>query len=180
MGSTDQHGVKRLIWVFPIVFLIQATEEILTIRGLAHQHLTKPQGSLVNLFPQLMLRFLHGTFAQVVVAAGIELTLVLLATFLAGRAIRPGPAINFFTLVVSILFLDVFIRVAQTVVFRAYTPGVVTSVLISLPYSLYVFRRLLHDRLVRRPTFVLMLAGGALAGIPIALSALAIGGLLTR
>lgn len=50
--------------------------------------------------------------------------------------------------VLAVFLLHVFTHLAQTIVLKLFTPGVVTAVLIAFPYSLYAFYRLLHDGVV--------------------------------
>ena len=50
--------------------------------------------------------------------------------------------------VLAVFLLHVFTHLAQSIVLRMYTPGVVTAVLIALPYSLYAFYRLLQENVV--------------------------------
>jgi hypothetical protein len=50
--------------------------------------------------------------------------------------------------VLAVFLLHVFTHLAQSMYLRLYTPGVVTALLIALPYSVYAFYRLLQENVV--------------------------------
>jgi hypothetical protein len=66
-------------------------------------------------------------------------------------------------------------HVLEAAAFRGYTPGVVTAVLISLPYGWLAARALVREGLARRRTLLVALAVGIAAQVPLALLALAVG-----
>src|SRR5437764_3395791 len=68
-----------------------------------------------------------------------------------------------------IFLLHVFTHVVQPIIFRKYTPGVITAVLVVLPYSLYGFHRLFNEELISGGVFSSSLLIGALLVVPIIL-----------
>jgi Protein of unknown function with HXXEE motif len=85
-----------------------------------------------------------------------------------------------FNICVSIFLVHVFTHIAQPIMFRKYTPGLITSVLVVLPYSLYAFHRLFKDGLMGGDDFTSSLLIGALLVVPIILGVRQIGKMFTR
>jgi hypothetical protein len=57
-----------------------------------------------------------------------------------------------------ILFFNAFIpHIASTILFRMYSPGVITAVLITLPFSLYLFRRAINENILTWTQFWILL-----------------------
>lgn len=75
-----------------------------------------------------------------------------------------------------ILLFNAFIpHIATTVRFRMYSPGVVTAILVTLPFSFYLFRRALAENLLGWTQFWILLAIAPFAMVVFALLALQIG-----
>jgi hypothetical protein len=136
--------VTSLLWLLPVLFMFHDFEEILTVEAWGNKH-----GPAVTaaLSPGLQKRFapLMGmttrNFAMDVLFVYI---LIVGVTFVA-------VFLEFYWLylaVLAVFLLHVFTHLAQSLVLKQYTPGVVTAVLIALPYSLYAFYRLLHENVV--------------------------------
>ena len=87
---------------------------------------------------------------------------------------------DLFTTGLAIFFVYVFGHVGQSLFFRAYTPGVITAVLVVLPYSLYGFHRLFAANLIDSNGFTTLVLVGALLFVPLVLAASQVGKLLAR
>lgn len=87
---------------------------------------------------------------------------------------------DLFTTALAIFFVHVFGHVALPLFMRAYTLGVITAVLVVLPYSLYGFHRLFAARLIDNTNFTTTLLIGALLFVPLILAANLLGKLLIR
>ena len=53
-----------------------------------------------------------------------------------------------FTATLNVFFLQAFSHVGQTLIFRGYTPGVITALFIVIPYSLLTYYRLFELGLI--------------------------------
>ncbi len=71
-------------------------------------------------------------------------------------------------------------HVAQTVFFRRYTPGLITALLVVLPYSLYGFHRLFTANLISGDSFMTSILVGALLFVPLILVASQLGKVFAR
>jgi hypothetical protein len=80
-----------------------------------------------------------------------------------------------------ILLFNAFVpHIATTIRFRMYSPGVITAVLIMLPFSIYVFRRAFAENILTWTQFWIMLGLSPFAVAIIALISLQIGKALGR
>ncbi len=110
-------------------------------------------------------------------AVGVLLVLTLLASYLATRLQRQ---VDFFTITLAIFLVHILGHVAQTMFFRQYTPGLITALLVVLPYSLYGFHRLFTANLVGGDSFTTSILIGALLLAPLLLAVRQLGKLLAR
>lgn len=80
-----------------------------------------------------------------------------------------------------ILFFNAFVpHIATTIRFRMYSPGVITAVLLMLPFSFYLFRRAFEENILTWNQFWIMLAIAPFAVAIIALLSLQIGKTLDK
>jgi hypothetical protein len=84
------------------------------------------------------------TSAQFAVAVFIEFILFIPITYIAVEHQNYILFVGFNAL----LLVHVFTHVAQSLFVKSYTPGVVTGILVILPYSLYLFYRMIDEGLV--------------------------------
>ena len=81
----------------------------------------------------------------------------------------------------AILLFNAFVpHIATTIRFRMYSPGVVTAVLVMLPFSLYLFRRAFVENIMSWNHFWIMLGIAPFAVALIAFLSLQIGKALDR
>lgn len=81
----------------------------------------------------------------------------------------------------AILAFNAFIpHIATTIRFRMYSPGVITAVLIMLPFSFYLFRRAFQEHILNWNQFWVMLAISPFAVAIIAFLSLQIGKALDK
>jgi len=81
----------------------------------------------------------------------------------------------------AILLFNAFVpHIAATIRFRMYSPGVVTAILITLPFSFYLFRRALNENVLSWNQFWILLGIAPFAMVIFALISLQIGKVLDR
>lgn len=81
----------------------------------------------------------------------------------------------------AILAFNAFVpHIATTIRFRMYSPGVITAVLIMLPFSFYLFRRAFEENILTWNQFWLLLAISPVAVAIIAFLSLQIGKALDK
>ncbi|MEN1968904.1 HXXEE domain-containing protein [Lentibacillus sp. N15] len=69
---------------------------------------------------------------------------------MASQYITHGPFgdIHFFTIMIMIFFLHVFTHVGQSILLRSITPGVITSIVFVLPYSIILLHSLFKHQII--------------------------------
>ncbi|MDF2628920.1 MAG: hypothetical protein K0R39_2751 [Symbiobacteriaceae bacterium] len=162
--------VDRLIWLFPVVFILHDLEEVFTMVPWMEQH------------PELMARLPFApavtTTAQVAGAVAFEWVLTFVAAYCGVRELRRARTHWFFMGLTAALFLNVFTHVGQGVLARGYIPGLWTAPTLLLPYMLYLYGRLRTAGLTDLGGLLRALVMGAPVGLAVVLVAHQVGGLL--
>ena len=129
-GSRD---LRWLIWAGPAVFLIHDLEELATIENWTRVHGLRIPEIARSLLPVETVEF----------GASLSLLLVVVigASWLTARYGSSSRWFDFFLLVVAVLGINGAGHVLQSAVFGGYVPGLFTGLVLSLPYSLWVFTR---------------------------------------
>jgi len=170
LTALDQHlSLNLVIWAFPLAFLIHDLEEIVTMERFRRENRER--------FPKFLRNVVAITTRQFILAVGVLLALTLLASYLATRSLQQ---MDLFTTGLAIFLVHVFGHVGQSLFLRTYTPGVITAVLVVLPYSLYGFHRLFTAHLIDDTSFTTGVLVGALLFVPLVLAASQLGKLLLR
>jgi hypothetical protein len=164
-----QLSLNLVIWTFPFAFLIHDIEEIFTMERFTRENRER--------FPHLLRNIIVTNTTQFSVAVGILFALTLLASYLATQSPRK---MDLFTFALAVFLVHVIGHVSFPIFFRSYTPGLITALLIVLPYSLYTFYRLFSANLLDGESFTLSIFVGALLLAPLLLAVLLLGKLLTR
>jgi len=74
-------------------------------------------------------------------------------SYFATRQINAGMSMNLYVSTILILFVNVFTHAGQRLLWGMYTPGVVTALLVVLPYTVIAFRTLKAYHLLTRTTW---------------------------
>ena len=124
--------------------MIHDFEEIIWIEPWFKKNYTKVSHTIPRTAQALLKSMASVTSSRFAVAVAIEFVLLIPITFLAAEYHQ----FFIFTGVNSILFLHVFTHIGQSLYVKIITPGVITAILIALPYSVYLFYRLLNENLI--------------------------------
>ena len=154
--------LKKLILFFPVVFLIHDIEEIVTIEQ-------------VQLPFQLPFTISAIEFTVAFVFLWVIVTVGCLYAANGRRFlwIKPLP---FFSLLVAGVFLANGIgHVLQAIVFQKYVPGVITAVLLLIPYCIMAIKKLYDAKVLTVKQLAVYLIAGFLLQTPAAFLALLIG-----
>jgi EamA domain-containing membrane protein RarD len=124
-----------------------------------------------------LVRALFGTMTTRQFAAGVAvLALGYVAASAAGvRMLRSGRAPWPYLIVTGAFAGNAITHVLQSVLFRGYTPGVVTALLVSLQYGWLAARSRLAEQIVSRRALGWCVTAGVVGQIPLALLALRAG-----
>jgi hypothetical protein len=161
------------------VFVIHDGEEILTMpRWLAAHGPLLERIAHKGPAAQRVVANLPTTTAQVAVAVAVELAVFLLATWLVARDPRPGFALYFYAGLLGVYTAHSLTHLGQTLLLRAYTPGVVSALLLVPPVGGFIYKRLFEVGLLSRRSALLSAAAGVLGMVPLLLTAHRIGRVL--
>ncbi|MFS0636444.1 HXXEE domain-containing protein [Mesobacillus foraminis] len=153
---SDQLSISTLIWLFPITFLLHDFEEIIFVE----QWFKKNYNAVINKIPGRMKPTVQilsqTTAARFSIPVFIQFVLYIIASYLAAEKQYYGMLLGFNLL----LFLHVFTHLGQTILFKIYALGTGTALFITLPYSLYLFYRLIKERVIDYPDLLLNLPFG--------------------
>lgn len=139
-----QISSNALIWLFLAAFMIHDLEEIIYMEGWMKKHGNLLGRKMPGWFSQLMGWYGKITGARFAVPVAFEFIAFIPITFYAAE--RQHYA--FFLGINAIMFIHVFTHIGNSLRVGRYTPGVVTAVLVALPYTAYLFYRLTGDGLI--------------------------------
>ena len=113
------------------MFLLHDLEEIATVESWTRTHR--------DVFPEPIRAHLPVSTADFTVGVAIIFAIFLLASAVDAPRVRAGKAPRFSLVLIALLVLNAFTHVLQAIVMRGYTPGVVTSILLVIPYGWLVW-----------------------------------------
>ena len=140
----------------PAIFLVHDLEEILTME----------QFWLANRdripIPEAIKDRIAVTTAQMAAAVAFVLAASCYTSHIAARSPETKARVGLLNVMVSVRLFNGLFHLSQTLALRGYTPGVATALLVSLPYSVYIFYRLRAEELVTTRALYRALGLGAL------------------
>lgn len=172
-------SLRSALWLLPLVFVIHDGEEILTMPRWIAGHRPLLEG-IAHKSPaaRRVVANLPTTTAQVAVAVAVELAVFLLATWLVARDPRPGFALYFYAALLGVYTAHSLTHLGQALLLRAYTPGVVSAVLLVPPVGGFIYKRLFEAGLLSQRSALLSAAAGVLGMVPLLLTAHLVGRVL--
>ena len=158
----QQSTLTKLILFFPLIFLIHDLEEIITIE--------QTQLPIRLPFTISALEFtIAFVFLWMIVAVG--------CLFAANKKkflwIKPIPFFSF--LVAGVFLANGIGHVLQAIVFQKYVPGVITAVLLLIPYCILAVKKLYIKKVLTMKHIAVYLLLGFIVQTPAALLALLVG-----
>ena len=158
----------RWAWLGPAAFLVHDGEEVLVFAPWLRRHAHELPSVVRPLLDALGTRPLAA-------AVAVLLAAYVVATALGVRALRQGRRPWPYLLVTGAFVGNGITHVLQVLAFGSYTPGVVTAVLVSLPYGWCAARALHRDGVASRRLLATLLLVGVALQVPIAWLALQAG-----
>ncbi|GKS10276.1 hypothetical protein YDYSY3_12760 [Paenibacillus chitinolyticus] len=137
----DYFSLNTVVWLFLAAFMIHDFEEIIFVESWMNRNYERLRPLIPGPGQKLFKDMSNVKSSQFAVAVLVEFILFVPVTYLAAERGIWALFIGFNAL----LFVHVFTHLGQSILLRSYTPGVVTAVAVSLPYSVYLFYRLLRD-----------------------------------
>ena len=131
--------LKTLIWLFPIVFIFHDLEEIITIESSMAANKDKyPKTNFVEMTLR-MRKKLGSTAAQLAVSATWILLIISFTAITTAHFSSDGGSFLLFTAILNLFVLQAFMHIVQSIMFRGYTPGIITSLFLLIPYCLVTY-----------------------------------------
>ena len=167
MSLINSIPFERLLWLVPIILTIHNIEEAPFMEGWSKRLPLKIHPIVTTRQFAIAITFL--TLAGFLITyLGVE--------YLAnqtGHLLVLG--------IQAILLFNVFVpHLATTIRFRMYSPGVITAILITLPFSYYLFQRALNENIINWNQFWMLLGVAPLAMVIFAFLSLQIGKALDK
>lgn len=131
--------LKTLIWLLPIIFIFHDLEEIITIESsMSANKGNYPKTNFVRLALRMRGK-LGSTAAQLAVSATWILLFISFITLMTAHFSSNGGGFLLFTAILNLFVLQAFMHIVQTIMFRGYTPGIMTSLFLLIPYCLLTY-----------------------------------------
>ncbi|SFA97684.1 MULTISPECIES: HXXEE domain-containing protein [unclassified Bacillus (in: firmicutes)] len=137
-------SLATLFWLFPITFLLHDFEEIIFVESWFKRNYSRVVKMVPNHMKKIFEELSETTSGRFAVPVLLQLVMYIIATYLAVEHQFYGIFVGFNVL----LFLHVFTHVGQWIYFKVYALGACTALLITFPYSLYLFYRLMNEQLI--------------------------------
>jgi hypothetical protein len=161
MPDSTSGGALLFLWLLPLAWTVHDIEEIYTIERWVDANREQlndlADRSVVGGFVLQSLPETTRQFTIAVLTVGVLFVGVTLAA-----SFGPLPeGILLYTVLLGGFFLHGVIHIGQTVLFRKYTPGLVSAMFVVLPVSGFLYERLLATGLIDSS----FLLGTALVGV---------------
>jgi uncharacterized protein with HXXEE motif len=168
----DPGRIRSAVWLLPATFVVHDSEEILTMPSWIARHEPTFQ-ALRKLGPlgDRVVANLPRTTGAVATSVAVELIVLAIATAWLSRHPRRGLGLDIYTVLLGLFVGHSVTHVGLAILFRGYTPGVITAVALIPPMGVYVYKRLLESNLVTWRTAIATAAAGMLAFLPVVLAA---------
>lgn len=157
----------RLLWLVPIILTIHNIEEAPFMEGWSKR---------------LPLKIHPTVSTRQFVLAVIFLTLAgFLVTYIGVEYLGNQTGYLLVLGIQTILLFNTFVpHIATTIRFRMYSPGVITAILLTLPFSFYLFQRALNENIISWKQFWVLLGMAPFAMVIFAFISLQIGKALDK
>lgn len=163
----DESKFKRLLLLFPPLYLIHDIEEIITVEKFLEEN--------SNIIP-FSVTTLEFSFAFTLL--WILASIGCFKAFFGKRFIGMKPTTFLAFLVPGILLANGIGHLMQFIFFKDYVPGIFTSIIILYPYSFFTARFFITERVITKKRLLSYLVLGFFIQAPLAFMALYISKLL--
>ena len=164
---------RAALYLIGALVLVHNTEEAVAFAHLwpiLHERVAEEAGIALSATPEpVYLALLVATLAPAVIVAW------------AARQPDQPVRLWFALLIQTVMFLNALAHVAAAlIVFHGYAPGLLSAILLNLPYSIFVNRKAQRERWLSRAASWLLLPGALLVHGPLLFGLLLGGGVLAR
>lgn len=157
-------STQTLVWLFIVVFVLHDLEEIIWVEAWIKKNISHVIHTVPKRFKKPLNKMFNITSGQFAFAVLLEFIVFIPFTYIAAEHEKFFVFISFN----SLFLLHVFTHLGQSLYLKMYTPGVISAVICVLPYTLYMFYRMLSEGLVSWNEVLLSIPVGLLV-VPIVL-----------
>lgn len=157
-------STQTLVWLFIVVFVLHDLEEIIWVEAWIKKNKSHVIHAVPNRFKKPFNKMFNITSGQFAFAVLLEFIVFIPFTYIAAEHEKFFVFLSFN----SLFLLHVFTHLGQSLYLKMYTPGVISAVICVLPYTLYMFYRVLSEELVSWNEVLLSIPVGLLV-VPIVL-----------
>lgn len=152
----------RLLWLVPIILTIHNIEEAPFMEGWSKRLPLKIHPTV--------------TTRQFVIAVTFLTIAGFILTYFGVEYLANQTGYLMVLGIQSILLFNTFVpHIATTIQFRMYSPGVISAILLTLPFSFYLFQRALNENIINWNQFWMLLGMAPFAMVIFAFISLQIG-----
>ena len=145
--------LKTLNWLFPVIFIFHDLEEIITIESSMAANKDKyPKTHFVEMTLR-MRKKLGSTAAQLAVSATWILLFISFTTVTTALFLSDGGSFLLFTAILNLFVLQATMHIVQSIMFRGYSPGIITALFLLIPYCVITYYFLVYYGKIDWPFF---------------------------
>jgi hypothetical protein len=138
-----------VLWLLPAAFILHDTEEILTMPAwIAHNQSVLQAIAQLGGLGQRVVENLPRSTGEVTVAVAVESLILVVTTIFLVLNPHRGLSLYLYSALLGAFVGHSLTHIAQAIVFREYTPGVVSAVVLIPPVGFYLYKCLFASHLL--------------------------------
>lgn len=161
---------KTLLWLVPILLTIHNLEEALVMPAFLEKRNAAVPGPMREIVPPV-------NYRQFLIALII---ITIIPYLIALLWLNRSWAVYVLVCFQVVMLINVLAHTLMAIFLRGYAPGLLTAILINLPFSLYLLKRALTERWISGKALALMFPLGLLIHGPLLMGLMLLSGLLAR
>jgi hypothetical protein len=147
--------LSRLIWWFPIAFIMHDFEELILFEPWLKKNANVIVNRVENKVPTFLEKQLKVILGKTTTQFAFPIFLIFILTCVSSLLAAEFVSYPFFLLSSSLFFLHGFMHVGQAILLHRYIPALITSVLVVIPYGTVLFWKLAITGIVSVPELLI-------------------------
>ncbi len=156
----------RLIWLFPIVFILHDFEELLLFEPWLKKNASFILDRIKNKVPAFLEGQLNTVLKKSTTQFALPISLIFILTCISSLLAAEYGKYSFFLIASSLFFLHGFMHIGQAIFLRRYVPAIITTVFIIIPYGVVLFWSLIVSGIIGIPSLFIIFLVAAVIAIP--------------
>lgn len=162
--NDDSYESRSLtfFWFIPIILAVHNLEEALTMPQWMSEHLPMLR-SAISLFEHL-----HFSTTQLYISLSLVTIIPMLVTFICLQGKRTAVKTSILLIMQAIIFWNALMpHISGLFVLGMYNPGAVTAMMLNVPFSVFLYRKVKQEEIVSFGTLRLCIVIGLMLYLPI-------------